>query len=627
MIDQRKAVFLPADKRVLNLFKGYILNGKLLDVSEADVYTEKKYFKYDEYEPSSKTERVVTIIIAIPVVLILLIIWPIGALFNRYEETKDESRRIIQNILGFVFNRKKIFYTDKIVKEQFEGVAHENISEFLDHCKHNRATVYLYSYKTLSKEDQSKVERLIEAGHIASCLTISKLSDLTPFLISENISVLNSLLIITNAHEKNEAELVGFHPGNGRDRNVELLKERDLDGEGELEWNSSKTIIGVSHRIDHYLKSENNAFFSNETIFFIEDFRDEFLNNYILKNLDSITRRLKEKRKDFIYFPAFQMQNNIQQKAIHNFLRYRLPVLYSLTDSDLNEVIQATLKRLKPEAFYKMLLEELKLPHFKRPCLLRKKPNYFVAKPKFTFAAINYQTEDDLDKFFTWYIDQIDINELDAPSFRAVPPPEEYDADWHFGTEGKQLSDELKQKIDAYKQEGKYDALVEAIMYMLETIKEEKPEIIDKVKPLLEKKKLLESKVVLSPLVIDKHYNIFLPAYGNQEVKMHALPKAVYLLFLRYPKGIRFKELYLHKVELLEIYNKVTNKYEKEEIERAINDLVDMTNPSINQKCARIREAFRNIMTENVAKYYYINGMNGEPKCIALPPELITIQK
>jgi len=168
--------------------------------------------------------------------------------------------------------------------------------------------------------------------------------------------------------------------------------------------------------------------------------------------------------------------------------------------------------------------------------------------------------------------------------------------------------------------------MIEAIMYMLATIKEEKPEIINKVRSLLEKKKLLESKVILSPILIDKHYNIFLPDFGNIEVKMHALPKTVYIFFLKYPKGIRFKELYQYKSELLEIYNKVTKKYEKDEIEKAIDDLVDMTNPSINQKCARIREAFRNIMDEHIAKHYYIDGLNGEPKKISLPKKLIDIR-
>ncbi len=234
-----------------------------------------------------------------------------------------------------------------------------------------------------------------------------------------------------------------------------------------------------------------------------------------------------------------------------------------------------------------------------------------------------------LDKLFDWYIQQVKIpNDREGVMYHLnlEEPPAEYDADWYFGQDSRKDTDELKQKIDAIKEEGKYGVMLEAIMYMLATIKEEKPEIINKVRPLLEKNKLLESKVILSPILIDKHYNIFLPAFGNIEIKMHALPKTVYIFFLRYPKGIRFKELYQHKAELLEIYNMVTNKDGKEEIERAIKDLVNMTKPNINIQCSRIRASFRNLMDEHIAKHYYIDGPNGEPKKIPLPKELIDIR-
>lgn len=107
---------------------------------------------------------------------------------------------------------------------------------------------------------------------------------------------------------------------------------------------------------------------------------------------------------------------------------------------------------------------------------------------------------------------------------------------------------------------------------------------------------------------------------------MHALPKSVYILFLRHPYGIRFKELYQYKPELLDIYNKVTNKYEKEEIERAITDLVDMTKPNINIQCSRIRASFRSLMDEHIARHYYIDGLNGEAKKISIPENLIDIR-
>ena len=44
---------------------------------------------------------------------------------------------------------------------------------------------------------------------------------------------------------------------------------------------------------------------------------------------------------------------------------------------------------------------------------------------------------------------------------------------------------------------------------------------------------------------------------------------------------------------------------------------------SINEKCARIREAFTQHFSSDLAKFYTIEGERGEAKKIALPRELI----
>lgn len=630
MIDRSKAVFLPLDNRILTLFKGYILNGEpLLNVKETDVYKVTEYYEY--IDSISKCERIIRIIIIVPLVPVFILILLIAAIFKRFDQAGDKIKYLLDSFFNIFFKKKKELRTRRVKKKKYDDTIEEDIPEFLNHCKKNFAKVYLYSYRELTREEKLKVENLISSGFISSCQVVSKLSDLIPFVNAEKISILNSILIISDSKEKDEANLLGFNASNGHKRNVELWKKRRFSsegGEGELEWNSHETIIGMKREIEFYLRAENNAFLTNDSILFIEDKRDVFLNNYIQKNLHAINHRLKEKQMQLIYFPSFQTESINVQKPILEFIRYRLPVLYSLTDIELNEAIQTVLQKITVEEFYKIVLEELQLPFFKRPCLLRNISGGFPdTKNKFTYKHIEYQTEEDLDELFDWYIQQVKIpNDSEGVMYSLAKPPAEYDADYHFGSESRKDTDELKLRIDEIKSEGKFGVLAEAIMYMLETIKDEKPEILKKVKPLIEQRKLLESKVVLSPILIDKHYNIFLPDFGNIEVKMHALPKTVYILFLRYPKGIRFKELYQHKMELLEIYNKVTNKYEKDEIEKAIDDLVDMTNPSINQKCARIREAFRKIMDEHVAKHYYIDGLNGEPKKISLPQKLIDIR-
>ena len=127
----------------------------------------------------------------------------------------------------------------------------------------------------------------------------------------------------------------------------------------------------------------------------------------------------------------------------------------------------------------------------------------------------------------------------------------------------------------------------------------------------------------LSRLVITKDYRLLLPEYNNMEIKMEPLVKAVYLLFLNHPEGILFKHLPDYREELTEIYVKL-KPYGLSD--RAIQSIEDATNPvlnSINEKCARIRGAFVGQFDDHLARHYYIDGLRGEAKKIALPRDLV----
>ena len=127
----------------------------------------------------------------------------------------------------------------------------------------------------------------------------------------------------------------------------------------------------------------------------------------------------------------------------------------------------------------------------------------------------------------------------------------------------------------------------------------------------------------LSRLVITSDYRLLLPDYNNMEIKMEPLVKAVYLLFLKHPEGIMFKCLPDYRKELTEIYVKL-KPYGLSD--RVVQSIEDVTNPllnSINEKCARIRGAFVGQFDNHLAKHYYIDGLRGEVKKIALPRDLV----
>ncbi len=131
-----------------------------------------------------------------------------------------------------------------------------------------------------------------------------------------------------------------------------------------------------------------------------------------------------------------------------------------------------------------------------------------------------------------------------------------------------------------------------------------------------------KNAIKLSRLTIAKDGTILLSDY-QKEVKMEPLVKAVYLLFLKHPEGILFKQLPEYRSELIQIYEKLRPTGLTE---RALQSIEDVTNPllnSINEKCARIRGAFVGEFDDYMAKYYYVEGKRGEAKKIMLPRDLV----
>ena len=126
----------------------------------------------------------------------------------------------------------------------------------------------------------------------------------------------------------------------------------------------------------------------------------------------------------------------------------------------------------------------------------------------------------------------------------------------------------------------------------------------------------------LLSLTINKNYRIFL-GDNRIEVRMEPLVKAIYLLFLSHPEGIVFKDLPDYRGELTKIYSEVRPWGLSE---RALQSIEDVTNPllnSINEKCARIRKAFVNVLDCKGAEPYIIKGVRGGIKKIDLSKEYI----
>lgn len=126
--------------------------------------------------------------------------------------------------------------------------------------------------------------------------------------------------------------------------------------------------------------------------------------------------------------------------------------------------------------------------------------------------------------------------------------------------------------------------------------------------PVLEQLRIEAARATLSPLVITEDYRFLLPGYGNKEVQLSPIHKALYILFLNHPEGIEFKKLVDYKEELLALYQKTGNRIDPDKITETVNRLVNPLDNAINEKCSRIKAAFSDLMDEYQADYYIINS-------------------
>ena len=152
---------------------------------------------------------------------------------------------------------------------------------------------------------------------------------------------------------------------------------------------------------------------------------------------------------------------------------------------------------------------------------------------------------------------------------------------------------------------------------------------------LLEELRIEAARAKLSRLLITKDYRFILIDFGNKEIELQPVHKAVYLLFLAHPEGIEFKRLGDFREELTHYYMLTARTMDKGKITEGVEHLVNPLDNAINEKCSRIKKVFMEMMDEYMASYYIISGhtqkhFNGSSriwferlKVIKLPRELV----
>ena len=130
------------------------------------------------------------------------------------------------------------------------------------------------------------------------------------------------------------------------------------------------------------------------------------------------------------------------------------------------------------------------------------------------------------------------------------------------------------------------------------------------------------SRLLITPLT----YIVLLPDY-DCEIHFTAQVKALYVLFLNHPEGIRMKEISDYKEEYIHLYFCLTNRSDTDKLRKSVNRLLDVCNPNaLNVKKSQCNLAIRRaIPNDDLRKHYEIEVNYGLPHKINLDRSLVTM--
>lgn len=123
-----------------------------------------------------------------------------------------------------------------------------------------------------------------------------------------------------------------------------------------------------------------------------------------------------------------------------------------------------------------------------------------------------------------------------------------------------------------------------------------------------------------------KTYDILLKDY-DLKLRFGAQIKALYVLFLLHPEGIRMKEIGDYKEEYKNLYFTFTNRSDIDRLRDSIEKLFDLWTPNaLNVKKSQCHsELMRVIPDGNIRQYYEIEVKRGRPHKIRLNRKLVSI--
>ena len=118
-------------------------------------------------------------------------------------------------------------------------------------------------------------------------------------------------------------------------------------------------------------------------------------------------------------------------------------------------------------------------------------------------------------------------------------------------------------------------------------------------------------------------HKMYLTDLGDLQMNLNPKERALYLIYMNHPKGIKRSELIDFRSELKQYYAFFSNKWDNNQINEAVDLLTDALDQNFMQVLSRIRRKFKDAVGEEQYKFYSIESHEGTYK-IVLDRELVS---
>jgi hypothetical protein len=500
----------------------------------------------------------------------------------------------------------------------------DDVTKFLSESKRHGFERIVY-IKPHEKHLISKIETLIQQGWVSKYIVYDEFKDLGRYIKNNEVNTSNSWVIWPTWY--NGPTIKGNKELEDLANHVYLYNEFIFYNKPykiiESYTGCGKIIMFSRVKLNYY-----NLFQPDVVLYFEKDYNPA-VNACIQNRLVDLRAKFASKKMKLVYFPSL---NNMEEppESFMDMLMYSQPDLFSGDEALNPKQIFSWLSNIKVKELYSLLGEMLDIPNQPEACFIRCLHCISEdADPQmglYTLYPIYGTDEEKVSQEIDFYLSVLQHTTSSIHFSLKGEDSSIANADKWFFTEGQKISDEIKAKIAEIKQFTAEETILETLFYMIKEFREEKPELCRQLcLQLYDEMDSVSRKT--SRLFIDKHFRIFLPDYNNIEIELTPLPKTLYLFLLKYPDGVFFKELYMHKKELLDIYGRIGNRTDLEQMQKSINDMTDARSNSVNEKCSRIKEAFLSKLDQRLALQYIVTGNRQDAKCISLDRSLVVFEE